>query len=56
MLVTGPARQRYHIEEVTETLDNCVISQSSTVNNLGVTSAYYLRSIAKIRGEERLSW
>uniref|UniRef100_A0A671Y9A2 Reverse transcriptase domain-containing protein n=1 Tax=Sparus aurata TaxID=8175 RepID=A0A671Y9A2_SPAAU len=37
MLVIAPARQRHHVDQVTVTLDNCVISQSSTVKNLGVT-------------------
>ena len=37
MLVVAPTRQRHHVDQVTVTLDNCVISQSSTVKNLGVT-------------------
>ena len=37
MLVNAPARQRHHVDQVTITLDNCVISQSLTVKNLGVT-------------------
>ena len=36
MLVIGPARHRHQFDQVTVTLDNCVISQSSTVKNLGV--------------------
>ena len=36
MLVIGPARHRHKFDQVTVTLDNCVISQSSTVKNLGV--------------------
>ena len=35
MLVIGPAR--HHVDQVTTTLDNCVISQSSPVKNLGFT-------------------
>ena len=31
------ARQRHHVDQVTVTLDSCVISQSSTVTNLHVT-------------------
>ena len=37
MLVIASAKQRHHFDQVTVTLDNCVISQSSTVKNLGVT-------------------
>ena len=37
MLVIAPARRRHHVDQVTVTLDNCVISQSSTIKNLGVT-------------------
>ena len=37
MLVIAPARQRHHADKVSVTLNNCVISQSSTIKNLGVT-------------------
>ena len=37
MLVIAPARQRHHVDQVIVTLNNCIISQSSTVKNLGVT-------------------
>ena len=37
ILVIAPAEQRHHVDNVTVTLDNWVISQSSTVKNLGVT-------------------
>ena len=65
MLVIAPARQRHHVDQVTVTLDNCVISQSSTFKNLGVTfdsalsfdqhikeikiAFYHLSNIAEIR-------
>uniref|UniRef100_A0A4W6F8H6 Reverse transcriptase domain-containing protein n=1 Tax=Lates calcarifer TaxID=8187 RepID=A0A4W6F8H6_LATCA len=37
MLVIGPARYRHQFDHVTISLDNCVISQSTTAKNLGVT-------------------
>ena len=37
MLVIAPTRQKHHVDQVTPTLDSCVISQSSIVKNLGVT-------------------
>uniref|UniRef100_A0A4W6FHD0 Reverse transcriptase domain-containing protein n=1 Tax=Lates calcarifer TaxID=8187 RepID=A0A4W6FHD0_LATCA len=37
MLVIGPARYRHQFDHVTISLDSCVISQSTTAKNLGVT-------------------
>ena len=42
MLVIAPARQRHHVVRVTVTLDNRVISQSSTVKSLCVSVDYTL--------------
>ena len=56
MLVTAPARQRHNLNQVTITFDKYVISQSSTVKNLGVTfdstlsfAFYHQCNITKIR-------
>ncbi len=37
MLVVGPARLRHQFDNLTLTLDSCVISQSMAAKNLGVT-------------------